>query len=162
MEFYLSQLQSVISRMAGNSANCKTMSVTILAALLAFLASAKALEYAWLCLIPIVLFYFLDSYYLHLEQGFRNKYEEVVDKHHSNALLANEMYLMKPKKADWSKAILSPSTWPMYLSKAILVFVIIIMAPSLVVETKKNDQHVNTSHQPAKNFEDEAPCLKQK
>jgi hypothetical protein len=124
IHFYLEQLQAVITRMAGNSAHCKTMSITILSALLVLLASTKMLEYIWVCLIPVALFYFLDSYYLHLEQQFRERYNWVVEKHHDGGLEDKELYFIKPGNEKWPKALKSPSTWPVYFAKAILIGIV--------------------------------------
>lgn len=70
---YLEMLQGNIERMAGNSANCKTWMVTIVSALMALQCSLDDLN-RWILLgiLPIVLFWYLDVYYLHLERGMRN------------------------------------------------------------------------------------------
>ena len=71
---YLQMLQGNIERMAANSANCKAWMVTIVSALMALQCSVQALN-GWILLglLPIVLFWFLDVYYLHLERGMRNR-----------------------------------------------------------------------------------------
>lgn len=66
---YLSMLQGIINRMAGNSASCKTWTVTLVTALLALQAKAEVhLSYPLLCFIPIVSLYLLDCCYLGLER----------------------------------------------------------------------------------------------
>lgn len=71
---YLSLLQGVISRMAGNSANCKTWSVSLVSAILV-LAIDKGKPIAGLIgLLPVILFMWLDAYYLRLERAFRTRY----------------------------------------------------------------------------------------
>lgn len=71
---YLEMLQGNIERMAANSANCKAWMVTIVSALTALQCSVQALS-GWILLglLPIVLFWYLDVYYLHLERGMRNR-----------------------------------------------------------------------------------------
>ncbi len=66
-------LQGNIERMAGNSANCKTWMVTIVSALIALQCSIDDSNW-WILLgiLPIVLFWYLDVYYLHLQRGMRN------------------------------------------------------------------------------------------
>jgi lysylphosphatidylglycerol synthetase-like protein (DUF2156 family) len=123
-------MQAVVARMASNSANCKNMSVAILSALLALLATANVLEYVWVCLIPVTLFYFLDSYYLHLEQGFRERYKWVVKKHHDDELDDRELYDIKSHDTKWSKAFCSPSTWLVYVVKAILILGVSFLSPA--------------------------------
>lgn len=69
VQSHISMLQGIINRMAANSANCKTWTVTLVAAMLVLLVDRKMnIPNAWICLIPIVLFYFLDCYYLGLER----------------------------------------------------------------------------------------------
>lgn len=70
---YLSMLQGNIERMAGNSSNCKSWMVTIVSALMALQCTINALN-GWILLgiLPILLFWYLDVYYLHLERGMRN------------------------------------------------------------------------------------------
>ena len=71
---YLLIMQGNIERMAANSSNCKTWMVTIVSALMALQCSINALN-GWILLgvLPIVLFWYLDVYYLHLERGMRNR-----------------------------------------------------------------------------------------
>ena len=67
VQAHISMLQGIINRMAANSANCKTWTVTLVAAMLVLLVDKEMkIPNAWVCLIPIVLFYFLDCYYLGL------------------------------------------------------------------------------------------------
>ncbi|MBO5407405.1 MAG: hypothetical protein J6A27_07865 [Bacteroidales bacterium] len=76
---YLSMLQDNITRMATNSANCKTWTITIVTALLALTLADKAIiGYLKVLYIPVFLFYLLDSYYLSVEKRFRKVEEEFV------------------------------------------------------------------------------------
>lgn len=70
---YIEMLQGNIERMAGNSSNCKSWMVTIVSALMALQCTINALN-GWILLgiLPILLFWYLDVYYLHLERGMRN------------------------------------------------------------------------------------------
>lgn len=71
---YLEMMQGNIERIAANSSNCKTWMVTIVAAVLALQCTVDALN-GWILLgvLPVVLFWYLDVYYLHLERGMRNR-----------------------------------------------------------------------------------------
>lgn len=64
VQSYLNTLQGIVSRMAGNSANCKTWCITLVSAILVAIADKAKPNYGWLALIPIVVFLFLDAYYL--------------------------------------------------------------------------------------------------
>ena len=78
---YLQMMQGNIERMAVNSANCKTWMVTIVAAMMALQCSIQQLN-GWILLgiAPIVLFWYLDTYYLHLERGMRNREKDFLNK----------------------------------------------------------------------------------
>lgn len=66
---YLSVLQGIINRMAGNSSSCKTWTVTLVIALLLFVVEKDIqLPNPYLCLVPIALLFLLDCYYLGLER----------------------------------------------------------------------------------------------
>ena len=71
---YLEMMQGNIERMATNSSNCKAWMVTIVAAVMALQCSIDALN-GWILLgiFPVVLFWYLDVFYLHLERGMRNR-----------------------------------------------------------------------------------------
>ncbi len=71
---YIEMLQCNIERMASNSANCKTWMLTIVSALMALQCSITDLNgWIFLVVLPILLFLYLDVYYLHLERGMRNR-----------------------------------------------------------------------------------------
>ena len=74
VQSYLVILQGVINRMASNSAGCKTWCITIVSAIVVIIADKSNPVYVWVSLVPILLFLFLDSYYLGLEQRFRDSY----------------------------------------------------------------------------------------
>jgi hypothetical protein len=81
VQTHINMLQGIISRMASNSANCKTWAVAILTALIALFADGKLCNsQLWVCYIPIALFAFLDCYYLGLERHFRKKQRDFVNK----------------------------------------------------------------------------------
>ncbi len=56
--------------------------MAIVSAIVVIVADEAKPEYVWLSIVPIILFYFLDSYYLGLERGFRDRYNEFVRKLH--------------------------------------------------------------------------------
>lgn len=78
---YLQMMQSNIERMAANSANCKTWMVAFVTAFMA-LGSSIAVARYWLLLgiVPILLFWYLDTFYLHLERAMRNRERDFLNK----------------------------------------------------------------------------------
>lgn len=71
---YLQMMQDNIVRMANNSANCKTWMVTLVAGLCAIGCSISTLN-GWilLAIIPVIVFWYLDTLYLNLERKMRNR-----------------------------------------------------------------------------------------
>lgn len=74
---HLEMIQAVIARMAGNSFALKGWAVTVTGAVLAFGADRKDTAVALLALVPAVVFWGLDGYYLALERRFRALYDDV-------------------------------------------------------------------------------------
>ena len=74
---HLEMIQAVITRMASNSFALKGWAVTLVAGLFA-LSSKDANQFYYLVTyIPIVVFWYLDAYYLCQERMYRNLYEKV-------------------------------------------------------------------------------------
>lgn len=133
---YISLLQENINRMASNSANCKTWLVTILAALLAIQVSLQELQgILWIALIPAILFYILDSYYLGLERRFIKIEGNFVEHEKTDEALSSFLYnfntkaIMSDRKATW-QALWSASTFPFYIT-VILVIVLVSAWPCI-------------------------------
>ena len=71
---YLQMMQDNIARMANNSANCKTWMVTIVAGLCAIGCSIKDMNgWIFLAIIPVVVFWYLDTFYLKKKKKMRNR-----------------------------------------------------------------------------------------
>src|SRR5437588_884531 len=94
---HLTIMQSVIQRMAGNSTSAKTWCITLVSAVLVVVADKGKPQFAWLAVIPTVLFLVLDAYYLGLERGFRKSYNTFIDKLHERTLAAADLYVVQPE-----------------------------------------------------------------
>ena len=71
---HLEMLQSVIGRMAGNSAGLKNYCMTIAAAIIGLAAAIQKPEILYYTSPLIVIFGVLDGHYLRLERAFRDQY----------------------------------------------------------------------------------------
>src|SRR5438132_11650719 len=71
---HLNMLQGIITRLAGNSAQCKTWCITIVAAIVAFAGAMKNEKLVALAIIPLAIFGLLDATYLANEQAYRDLY----------------------------------------------------------------------------------------
>ena len=133
---YLSILQGIINRMAGNSSSCKTWTATLVAAQLALLVGKPIqLHVLWVCLIPVLpvlALCFLDCYYLGLERitidiqrdflkSLSMDSEEYINKLYDVRSLGDK----KSQKDEAKKAIKSYSIWPFYLLVYISATIII-------------------------------------
>ena len=129
---HLGITQTVIQRMASNSASCKTWCITWVSAILVLIADKGKPEYAWLALIPIILFFALDAYYLALEKMFRLSYNKFIDKLHQGKIVASDLYAVVPSgsmsKTIWA-SVLSFSIWPFYTT----LFVMVLIAKKVVL-----------------------------
>jgi hypothetical protein len=74
---HLEFIQSIITRMNANSFLLKGWSITITAALLALYAGGQNAAFIVIAIIPMVIFWFLDTYYLQQERQFRGIYNDV-------------------------------------------------------------------------------------
>lgn len=74
---HLEFIQNVITRMNTNSFQIKGWTVTIVSALLAIYASSKNHLFILAGLFPVLVFWFLDTYYLTQERKFRGLYNDV-------------------------------------------------------------------------------------
>jgi hypothetical protein len=92
---YLTLLQGVISRMAGNSAACKTWCVTIVSAIFVLAIDKNKPQAIAVGLLPVGLFFLLDAYYLSLERDFRMVHDSFVSKLYEGAATAEDVYSFK-------------------------------------------------------------------
>jgi len=120
VQSYLTILQGVINRMSSNSAGCKTWCITIVSAITVVIAGKSKPSLVLVALVPILLFFFLDSYYLGLELRFRESYNKFIKKLHSGEATLEDLYILNPSGggakpiASTFNAAVSFSIWPFY------------------------------------------------
>lgn len=73
---HLEMIQSVITRLSANSFMLKGWAVTLVAGILALSIKDNPI-YLIVSYIPVILFWFLDSYYLYLEKRYRALYNRI-------------------------------------------------------------------------------------
>lgn len=76
---HLEMIQGIITRMNQNSFMLKGWMITIVSALLAIYADKGNVAYLVVTIFPILVFWFLDAYYLQQEQKFRGIYSDIVE-----------------------------------------------------------------------------------
>lgn len=146
---YMQMLQDIITRMANNSSNCKTWMVSIFTAIMALQLTVDALRpYLWIVLIPDVLFYYLDGYYLGLENDFRNLQSDFIEVRKSsdtNEPLYNFNFKNTPSFKEGTclrKGLKSTATWPIYVAIALIVGIF------LILPIKREEKHVQQLEEP--------------
>jgi hypothetical protein len=125
---HLTMLQAVITRLAGNSAQCKTWCVAIVSALFGLAGATKSGSIAAAAIIPIVVFGFVDAAYLANEPAYRELYNGVVMKIRNRACgIADYADLTAPTDAGhYIAALSSRSIWPVYLGLIVAYIVILL------------------------------------
>lgn len=130
VQSHISMLQGIINRMAGNSANCKNWTVTLVAAMLVLLVDKNMqIPNGWICLIPIGVFYLLDCYYLGLERLCISSQKVFLERIHDNEDCVENLYKVEELKDKCKQvcntfgAMKSISTTPFYLIVTIVVLV---------------------------------------
>ncbi len=124
VQAHLGIAQSVIQRMASNSASCKAWCITLVAAILVIVADKGKPAYALIAAIPTLLFLVLDTYYLALERCFRASYNEFINKVHGGRVIAADLYAITPKGSlprAFASSLRSFSIWPFYVTLASMI-----------------------------------------
>ena len=98
---HLSMIQGVITRMAENSRSCKVWCVTLVAGTLVLVARTGESHHALIALMPTLLFFVLDSYYLALERAFIEAQNAFVAKLHKGDLSLTEVYKVEATGMGW-------------------------------------------------------------
>ena len=119
VQTHLGIMQSVIQRMASNSAYCKAWCVGLVSAVLVIVADKTKPDYALIAGIPTVMFMALDTYYLSLERRFRESYNAFITKLHKGTLAADDLFAVVPAGPPlpaFLASLKSVSIWLFYIT----------------------------------------------
>jgi hypothetical protein len=75
---HINLLQSIITRLAGNSVACKTWCLTLVTGLLSLAGATHVPAIVTFALVPVVVFGFMDTMYLSQERAYRQLYARTV------------------------------------------------------------------------------------
>ena len=103
------------------------MAVAIVSALLAVYASEKNPDFVLITIFPMILFWFLDSYYLTQERKFRGVYNDLLKGNPKNLKpfeMRPDLY-KKGKYSFWS-VFFSKTIWTIYLSVSAIMTLIFL------------------------------------
>jgi len=129
---HLNILQAIITRLAGNSAQCKTWCVAIVSALFGLAGATKSGRIAVAAIIPILVFGFVDAAYLANEKAYRDLYNRLVARIRGNSYgLADFGDLRAPAGAGhYIWALTSWPVWPVYLG--LIVAYVVVLSSGLL------------------------------
>ncbi|AWV31316.1 hypothetical protein [Paenibacillus odorifer] len=124
---YLEMLQSIVTRMAANSFNLKSWTVTLVAGILALSSNKANTGYLFITFIPIIGFWFLDTYYLHLERRYRALFDfirinELAEINFN--LNPKDIQNESDKSLQYFFCFFSKSEWLFYLPLGVIVGVV--------------------------------------
>ncbi|MFH0733037.1 MAG: hypothetical protein V1773_15910 [bacterium] len=122
---HLNILQGIIQRMAGNSGSCKTWCITLVSAILILVADKNKPQFTLIAVIPTLLFFSLDTYYLALEKGFRDTYTSFIKKLHSAQITTGDLFTIKRTgklPCLLLQSAVSFSVWPFYFTLLLMIY----------------------------------------
>ena len=113
---HLKMIQVVITRLAGNSAQCKTWCITIASAIVAFAGAIKNEDVVALAIVPLAIFGFLDAAYLGQERAYRRLYNEIAGKIRDGRYSPADRFVLGAplRSGEYVGAFGSWSVWPVY------------------------------------------------
>lgn len=123
---FLEIIQNLITRMSTNSFMLKGWAVTLVAGTFALSNMESNNLFFLIAYVPIILFWFLDAYYLQLERKYRKLYNDTLEKTYDEI---DFKILILPSKFEdktcFYQSLLSYTEIGFYLPMALLVAVVI-------------------------------------
>ena len=115
---HLELIQTVINRLAQSSFLLKGWSITVVAALLTLSTRDKNGLHSLVALLPALVFWGLDSYYVRQERLFRKLYEAVASQLRGDCtpvpLLSMDTSIGSKSVSSWFRTLMSGTLWPLY------------------------------------------------
>ena len=121
---HLEFIQSVVSRLAGNSFLLKGWSVTLVAALFALAARDADKKYIVVAYFPVLVFWILDAYFLSQEGRFRGLYDAVRAKKEEEIDFSMDTEPFAVGKTGWIATFFSKTLFIFYGSMILLMILI--------------------------------------
>lgn len=125
---HLEFIQNTITRMSSNSFSLKGWCVTIIAALVALSIKESSVWLYLFSIIPTIVFWLLDSYYLWQEKLFRHLYNDVRAKSENEINFDFDISLYKDQECYIKITFNNGSTSGFYLPLIGLILLICIVA----------------------------------
>jgi hypothetical protein len=122
---HVNLIQGIISRLANNSASCKTWCLTLVSAFIAFAGASHLPEVITAALVTVVLLGLMDILYLAREIADRRLYDRVVTAMRNKSYALGQVFEVSATHShrDIAKATLSWSIFPFYGTLVVLYIV---------------------------------------
>ena len=126
----LEMIQSIISRMANNSFALKGWAVTLVVGIFALSSKDTEKIFGLFAFAPVILFWFLDAFYLRKERQYRNLYNWTRKQPEDNIDfdMNVERSELKSKDVNYCNCLFSKSELFFYLPLGLLTLLIIILS----------------------------------
>ena len=130
---HLEFIQGVVNRLATASFRMKGWSVVLVSALLVLGARASSFEMGLVALVPVLVFWALDGYFLSRERLFRKLYDGVRQQYDEDVDFSMDLEEVKSTgrlwSGDWCSAVRSRTLWPFYGMLALLAILATVILP---------------------------------
>ena len=126
---HLEMIQGIINRMGGNSFSLKGWAVTLVAGIFALASKDTDKMYFLIAYVPIVVFWFLDAFYLLQERLYRALYGKVrlMKEEDVDFDMNTDLPELKSKKTNYIDCLFSKTEFGFYLPLALVTAGIIII-----------------------------------
>jgi hypothetical protein len=126
---HLDYLQAIITRMNTNSFQLKNMAIVILTAMFAIFAATPKVFLLFFTGFPLIVFWFLDAYYLQQERKFRAMYKDVSGLTNQFEIKTYDMPIEKysGNGCSFIESFISKTIFLFYVSLLLIVVVIAVI-----------------------------------
>lgn len=125
---HLDYIQSTISRMADCSFKVKSLAITIVSAIVGICVKTGDMNILLVAIVPIVLFWILDSYYLQQERMFREIYNILIGISNNREFKIRPFEMpiakIKNKRCSFVVVMFSKTEWLLYLGMLLLILLV--------------------------------------
>ena len=125
---HLNMIQNIITRMGNNSFALKGWAVGIMIAVYAF-AGKSNVKTVIVTIMPLIVFWFIDTYYLMLERKYRRLYDEVRNTDEKDIDFSMNLSDIKIDLKDVKRY----AFFNIFFSKSVLPFYLTCIATTLVI-----------------------------
>ncbi len=111
---HLEFIQAVITRLANNSFLMKGWALTVAGAFYGFAVKGTSWQVAATGLMPVLIFWGLDAYFLRQERLFRSLYDQVRQRNPRIEPFSMNAAAYTSEAASWGRTLASPTLAPFY------------------------------------------------